>query len=98
MTTAEKLSTDILNNAVTVGMLKAYQRKNGGSMEAAADGIRYAIEDLITGRTAADSWLHFVEKIHKPGQSEEMFDQIYEAGTKGWEQGYIAGFVDRGKL
>ena len=96
MTVAKKIAVELLNDAITVGMLQKTMKEANVNMETAANMWRKQIESYVNTHTEAVGWLKRIDGTEwtDPDNEDKQAEAIDNATTAGYVEGYIDGFTD----
>lgn len=87
----------IVKKLLTLETVRLIQEKEKVDLEEAALIAQKRIESAVFARVNDDEFLAFTERPGVDGD-DDAWAKEYEAAVKGYNAGYIDGFVDRSRL
>ena len=96
MTVAERIADIILEEAITIKILRQTMEQESVNMETAANIWRERLTRYATKHTEEVGWLHNIDATEwkDPDNEDEVAEAVDQAATAGYIEGYIDGFTD----
>lgn len=93
MSLTEKISEHILNNCVTVGLLKLMMKNRDNNYSETVKFLNETVRCNINNRIQSEGWLYSVNELINE-MPPEFAERTYDTTVKEYKNGYIAGFTD----
>ena len=96
MTVAERIANTILEDYITLKILRQTMERESVDMETAINIWRKRLIRYATKHTEEQGWLHNVDATEwgDPYNEDELAEAVDQASTACYIEGYIDGFAD----